>query len=50
MTGFDVCNTLRLAASKPVVEDLSSQANTPPEHSEGKVSGGHFSACAGEVY
>ena len=24
--------------------------NTPPEQNEEKVYGGHFSACAGEVY
>ena len=50
VSGQNGYDTPRLAATKPVGEDSSSQANTLPELSEGKVSGGHFSACTGEVY
>ena len=50
VSGQNGYNTPRLAATKPVGEDSSYQAKTLPELSEGKVSGGHFSACTGEVY
>ena len=50
MAGYEGCNTPLLAAMAPEGADSSAQANTPPEQSEGKVSGGHFSACTGEVY
>ena len=50
MVSFDGYNTPLLAAKVPKGADLSAYVNAPPEQSEGKVYGGHFSACTGEVY